>query len=247
MFVFAYGVGAYVIFVLTSVYAVGFTENVVSHTIDGVHGTGGNWLAAGLSNAVLLTLFGLQHAFMRQPAFKRAWTSILPVSAQRSTHVLVSCLFLMLVFLRWREIPLELWSLSLNPLGLVLELLSYSGWAIAIAGTFEIGHLELFGLGQVLAHVRGEALKPARFDVPFLYRWVRHPIYFGLLVALWCAPTLTVGRVLFAAFATYYVAILARMEEQELVREHSEYRAYQARVPMLLPRTRPVPLRRRAG
>lgn len=248
MFVFAYGVGAYVIFVLTSLYAVGFTENwLVSHTIDGVHTTGGTGLAAVLSNAVLLGLFGLQHAFMRHQVFKRAWTSLLPVSAQRSTHVLASSLFLMLVFLRWKELPLELWSLGLNPLGLVLELLSYAGWAIAIVGTFQIDHRELFGLAQALAHVKEQPLEPARFDVPFLYRWVRHPIYFGLLLALWCAPVMTVGRVLFAALTTYYVRILARMEEHELAREHSEYRAYQARVPMLLPRTRPVSIRRRAG
>src|SRR5436190_19861649 len=109
MFVFAYGVGAYVIFVLTSLYAVGFTENwIVSHTLDGMHATGGTELAAELSNLILLTLFGLQHALMRHPAFKRAWSSLLPASVQRSTHVLVSCLFLMLVFLRWRETPLEL-------------------------------------------------------------------------------------------------------------------------------------------
>ena len=248
MFVFAYGVCAYLALVLTSLYAVGFVENwAVSFTLDGVRVAGGTGLAAGLSNAVLLGLFGLQHACMGHPAFKRAWANLLPASVQRSTHVLVSCLFLMLVFLRWKALPLELWSLGLNPLGLVLELLSYAGWALALTATFQFNHLELFGLAQTLAHAKGEELEPARFDVPFLYRWVRHPLYSGLLLALWCAPVMTLGRVLFAGLATGYFVLLARMEERELVSEHREYRAYQARVPMLLPRARPLAIRRRAG
>jgi len=248
MIVFAYGVCAYLAFVATSVYAFGFVEGWgVLFTLDGVHAAGGTGLAAGLSNAILLGLFGLQHASMGHPAFKRAWSNLLPESTQRSTHVLVSCLFLMVVFLRWKALPLELWSLGLNPLGFVLELLSYAGWALALTGTFTFDHLGLFGLAQALAHVKGEELEPVRFDVPYLYRWVRHPIYFGLLLALWCAPVMTLGRVLFAGLATGYFVFLARMEERELVHEHREYRAYQARVPMLLPRTRPLPIRKRAG
>ncbi|NOT29702.1 MAG: isoprenylcysteine carboxylmethyltransferase family protein [Planctomycetes bacterium] len=248
MVVFAYGVASYVVFVLTALYAVGFVDNwVVSQTIDGGFRTGGSWLEAGLVNAVLLGLFALQHAFMGRPVFRSAWARILPAAAERSTHVLVSSLSLMLVFLRWRPIPLELWSLELHPLGLVFELLSFAGWALAFVGTIQIGHLELFGLAQVLAHVSGKAPAPAGFDVPFLYRWVRHPIYLGLLAAVWCAPAMTLGHLLFAGMSTAFVVALARMEERDLAREHREYRDYQARVPMLLPRTRPLPIRRRAG
>ncbi len=248
MVVFAYGVGAYVVFVLTALYSVGFVDNwVVSHTLDGGSGAGGGWLEAALANAVLLGLFALQHAFMGRPVFKSAWARIFPGAAERSTHVLVSSLFLMIVFLRWRPIPFELWSLELHPLGLVLEVLSFAGWALAFVGTIQIGHLELFGLAQVIAHVRGETPESARFDVPFLYRWVRHPIYFGLLVAVWCTPEMTLGHLLFAGMSTALVVVLARMEERDLAREHRAYRDYQARVPMLLPRTRPIPIRRRAG
>jgi protein-S-isoprenylcysteine O-methyltransferase Ste14 len=245
---FAYGVGAYVVFVLTALYAVGFVDNwIVSQTIDGGPGAGGSALAAGLANAVLFGLFALLHVFMGRPVFRSAWARILPSAVERSTHVLVSSLSLMLVFLRWRPIPLELWSLGLHPLGLVLEILSFAGWALAFVGTLQINHLELFGLAQVLAHANGRALEPARFDVPFLYRWVRHPIYFGLLVAVWCGPVMTVGHLLFAGMSTALVVVLARLEEQELFREFHAYRAYQARVPMLLPRLRPVPIRKRAA
>jgi protein-S-isoprenylcysteine O-methyltransferase Ste14 len=248
MFAFAYGVGAYVIFVLTSAYAVGFVNDwMVTKSIDVGAGAGGSVLAAVLANTVLLGLFALQHAVLGRAAFKSAWSRVLPEAVQRSTHVLVSSLFLMLVFLRWRPIPFELWNLELNPLGLALELLSLAGWGIAFAGTFQIDHFELFGLAQVVAHARGETPEPARFQVPFLYRWVRHPIYFGLLLALWCASVMTLGHLLFAGLTTVVVAVLAGLEERDLALEHREYGAYQARVPMLLPRTRPLRMKKRAG
>lgn len=248
MFVFAYGVGAYVVFVLTALYAVGFVDNwIVSQTIDGASRSAGGALEAVLVNAVLFGLFALQHAFMGRPVFRSAWARLLPSATERSTRVLVSSLFLMLVFLRWRPIPFALWSLELHPLGLVLEVLSFAGWALALAATLQIGHLELFGLAQVLAHANGREQEPARFELPFLYRWVRHPIYSGILVALWCAPVMTLGHLLFAGMSTAFVVFLARTEERELSLEFRQYGEYQARVPMLLPRTRPLPVRRRAG
>lgn len=248
MFVFAYGVGAYVVFVLTGLYAIGFVDNwIVSQTIDGIPGASVSVPEAALANVILFGLFALLHGFMGSTVFRSAWVRVLPPAAQRSTHVLVSSVSLMLVFLRWRPIPLELWSLGTHPLGPVLELLSFAGWTLALTASAQIGHLRLFGLAQVLAHARGEEEREARFDVPYLYRWVRHPIYAGLLLALWCAPVMTLGHVLFAGLCTTLVVFLARREERELALEHHAYRAYQARVPMLWPRSRPLPIRRRAG
>src|SRR5262249_43521371 len=106
---------------------------------------------------------------------------------------------------------------------------------------------ELFGLAQAVAHARGLEVVPRGFDVPFLYRWVRHPIYFGLLLALWCAPLMTFGHLLFAGMSTAYLVVLARLEERDLVRKYRAYPGYQAPVPMLLPRTRPLRITRRAG
>jgi protein-S-isoprenylcysteine O-methyltransferase Ste14 len=248
MFVFAYSVGAYVVFALTFLYAIGFVENwVVSQTIDATSITAGHWLAALVVNSILFGLLAMQQTLMARPAYRDLWPRRVPDAVQRSTHVLVSCLMLMFVFLRWRPIPFALWSLEVNLIGLVLELLSFAGWAIAIVGTFQIDHFFLFGLAQGLAHVRGLGAARPDFDVPFLYRWVRHPIYFGLLVAVWCTSVMTVGHLLFAGLFTALVKHLVRLEEDDLVLEHPEYRSYQAHVPRLWPRTSPLQFRRRAG
>src|SRR5262245_58921831 len=146
MFIFAYGVGAYVIFLLTFLYSIGFVENwIVSLTIDGAIGgvdTGGG-VAAWIGNIFLLALFALQHSIMARPAFKRAWTRIVPPAAERSTYVLVSSLTLMLVFARWRPIPTVLWDLGTNPLSFLLEILSFAGWSIVLLATIQIDHFEL--------------------------------------------------------------------------------------------------------
>jgi len=248
MLVFAYGVGAYVVFVLTALYAIGFVDNwIVSQTIDGAPGASGPMLQAALVNVLLFGIFALQHAFMGSARFRAAWARVLPVAVERSTHVLVSSLTLMLVFLRWRAIPLELWSLGAHPLGFLFEILSFAGWTLALIASAQIGHLPLFGLAQVIAQARGEELERPSFEVPFLYRWVRHPIYAGILLAVWCAPTMTLGRVLFAGLTTALVVFLARREEDELLLEHREYRTYRAHVPMLLPRAQGPIRRRRAG
>lgn len=248
MFVFAYGVGAYLLFVLTFLYSIGFVENwIVAFTIDGAPGAAGGGSVAWLGNAALLGLFAAQHALMGRPVFRREWARFLPAAAERSTHVLVSSLLLMLVFLRWSPIPHEVWNAGFGPLAFALEMLSFAGWGLALAGTFQLDHLELFGLRQAICHARGGALPPPKFRTPFLYRWVRHPIYLGLLVALWATPRMTLGHLYFAALATAYVLLAVRLEERDLARRHFEYRGYQTRVPMLLPGRRPLPERRRAG
>ena len=242
MFAFAYGVGAYVVFLLTFLYAIGFVGNwIVSLTIDGAPGAAGGGVGAFLGNAVLIALFAVPHSLMARPAFKRVWTRIVPPVIERSTYVLISSVLLMVVFGRWTPITFVIFDVGLNPLGFALELLSLAGWGLVVLGTIQIDHFELFGLKQVIYHARNLELPPPKFHTPFLYRWVRHPIHLGFLTAFWATPRMTLGHLLFAALTTTYVLVAIRLEERDLLRFHWQYRGYQARVPMLLPNGRPIP------
>ena len=72
---------------------------------------------------------------------------------------------------------------------------------------------------------------------PLLYRWVRHPIYLGFLMALWLTPEMTASRILLAFGMTIYVLIGVAHEERDLITTFGDdYIRYKAKVGMLLPR-----------
>jgi protein-S-isoprenylcysteine O-methyltransferase Ste14 len=82
----------------------------------------------------------------------------------------------------------------------------------------------------------GREMPAARFKTPGLYKIVRHPLYFGFIVAFWAAPVMTVGHLMFAAVTTAYIFIAIMLEERDLVHAFGdEYRRYRQRVAMIVP------------
>jgi protein-S-isoprenylcysteine O-methyltransferase Ste14 len=41
--------------------------------------------------------------------------------------------------------------------------------------------------------------------VTYFYKFIRHPIYFGLLLGTWCTPRMTPGHLLFATGMSVYI------------------------------------------
>jgi protein-S-isoprenylcysteine O-methyltransferase Ste14 len=106
-----------------------------------------------------------------------------------------------------------------------------------IQRTFQINHFDLFGLRQVILCFQGKEYTPVELKIPLFYRYVRHPLYFGLFIGIWVTPTMTVGHLVLAGALTLYTLIGIRFEERDLARIHGEpYKRYQRQVSMVIPR-----------
>jgi protein-S-isoprenylcysteine O-methyltransferase Ste14 len=232
---FLYGLAAYLTFLVTFLYAIGFvTGLVVPKTID--TGTVVPLTEAIVVNLLLMSLFAVQHSVMARRQFKDWWTQYVPKSVERSTYVLLASLALLLLFHQWRPIPTVVWHVADPQIALGLTALSLVGWVLVLISTWLINHFELFGLHQVANNLVGRPMPPVRFKTPVLYKVVRHPIYLGFIIAFWAAPTMTVGHLLFAAVTTAYIFVGIFLEERDLIELFGdEYRRYRQRVSMLIP------------
>lgn len=230
-----YGVTVYFLFLATFLYAIGFVGRVVvPKTIDS--GPTSQPLLSALIDALLLSVFAIQHSVMARRGFKQRWTKVVSWYVERSTYVLAATLALALLLWQWRPIPNVVWDLRASATGSVLGVLFWIGWAILFLSTYLINHFELFGLQQVWAYGRGKEFHHAAFQTPFLYRWVRHPIYLGFVIAFWSAPVMTVGHLLFALASTGYILVGIYFEERDLIHAYGNtYLNYRRQVPMLIP------------
>jgi protein-S-isoprenylcysteine O-methyltransferase Ste14 len=237
----AYGVASYAVFFASFLYAIVFVGNIGD--VAGIHfpktidsGEPGGGIPSAIVDALLLGIFAVQHSLMARPAFKRVWTRLVPQSVERSTYVLFSSLALILLYWQWQPLTARVWTVTDSAGSMALTILFWLGWGIVLASTFLLNHFELFGLRQVWAQARGEAVPPSQFRTPLFYRWVRHPIYLGFAIAFWATQAMSVGHLLFAAATTGYIFVGIFLEERDLVAHFGEtYLAYRRRVSMILP------------
>jgi protein-S-isoprenylcysteine O-methyltransferase Ste14 len=172
---------------------------------------------AALIDLALVLLFGLQHSVMARPWFKLLVRGWMPEVLERGTYVHMANVALFALILFWQPIPLEFWNVEDTPARDLLWLLFAAGWAILFLGAWSFGMLELLGVEQVRAWREGR-LHITPLKTGLLYRWLRHPMYVGVLLGVWATPRMSFGHLLLALGLTAYVLIGRRYEERDLQR-----------------------------
>lgn len=234
--VLLFGTISYILFLFTFLYQIGFltgllvpksiNDGIVISKFDSI------WI-----NILLLSLFAIQHTIMARLSFKRWWTKIVPESIERSIFVLVTSLLLLLMNWKWQPMPEVVWQVDNTTLRYLVYSVSFVGWGIVLYSTFLTNHFDLFGLRQVWLHFRNQSYTEMPFKESLFYRWVRHPLMLGFIIAFWATPDMTQGHLLFTVVTTAYIFFGIQFEERTLLAIHGdEYQQYRKRVSMIIPR-----------
>lgn len=233
--IFMFGIVAYLVFLLTVVYGIGFIgDMLVPKSLD--KGQASPPLVAVFVDLALIALFGVQHSVMARQSFKAWLKRWIPGPVERSVYVLFSSLCLLLLFWWWRPVPATVWDFADGPAHFALTVLFWFGWALVLMSSFLINHFDLFGLRQVWLYLRGIGYTPIVFEQPALYKFVRHPLMLGFLIAFWATPHMSIGHLIFAAGMTVYIFAGIALEERDLLKAYGDmYKRYRDEVAMLIP------------
>lgn len=244
VFMFTYSIAAYLIGFASILYWIASVSHLFPEISIDQSPELPFWMALSI-NIGWVFLFGLQHSIMARKPVKTVLIKYLPKPIERSTFVLISGVLLTLLVANWQPMGGLIWEVqSGTPLYYGIYILFFTGWAILFVSTFLINHFDLFGLRQTYLELVNKPYTEINFKVISLYKYVRHPLYFGGILGLWATPRMTVTHLVFAIGLTAYFVVGTLFEEQDLKRQFGDlYKDYKARTPMLLPFTKLKPRR----
>lgn len=235
---FGYGVACHAMFLAVYAWMAAFVGGFVPGlrpTLDGAP-TSPFWLAV-LVDVALIAAFAVPHSVMARQGFKRWWTKFVPAPIERSTYVLIANVLMIALLALWQPLGGHVWTVTDPTMRVMVWSLFAAGWLIVPTATLMTNHFDLFGTRQVWLYLRGKEYTPLKFGVRGFYKYVRHPLYVGWLLAFWATPTMTVSHLVFAGLLSAYILFAIKLEERDLVSHYgAKYERYREEVGGLVPR-----------
>lgn len=174
---------------------------------------------------------------MARRSFKNLIIKCIPEYFERSFYVLAANLTLTAVLLFSQPITISIWSVNNYGLNFLIYLLFAIGCFILIYSLIILNHFDFIGLRQIYLHLKKKEYTPIQFEIPTIYKYIRHPIYSGTLIVFWATPEMTLGHLLLSIGMTIYTFIGIKFEEQDLIKLYGDaYKQYTQTVGMLLPK-----------
>jgi methanethiol S-methyltransferase len=179
------------------------------------------WAPFGF-DALLITIFAMHHSVFARAGVKQLMSRAIPEPLLRSVYVWIASALLIAVCLRWQRVGGELYA-SPGWLAVLHAAVQLGGIAVIAQSVRAIDPLELAGIRPPSGRDGLQVSGP--------YRLVRHPLYFGWMLATFGAAHMTGDRLTFAVLTSLYLAIAIPWEERSLVDSFGEaYRRYQRQV-----------------
>ena len=184
----------------------------------------GGWTAvtAAAVDAVLFAVFALHHSLFARESMKSRIARVVPERLLRSFYVWTASALLLGVLALWQPVAGDLYHVNGWPSFVHAAVQQFGIWLIA-RSVAQISALELAGIKPAAASSLTNTLQ-----VGGPYKWVRHPLYLGWLLALFGAAHMTGDRVAFATISTAYLLVAIPWEERSLLHTFGEpYARYQ--------------------
>ncbi|PKA16395.1 phospholipid methyltransferase [Leptospira haakeii] len=201
----------------------------------------GSQLEIGLIGSIcldtaLILIFGVPHSVMAREKFKKYLRRVVPMAIERSFYVFIVSITLIILSCFWQPIDFEIWNFKTNSGEYIAYSIFLIGFILAVVSTFQIDHFELFGLKQAWNFLIKTEEHTPEFVTPSLYKLVRHPMMFGIILLIWSTPLMNLCHLILSIGMTLYIIIGTFLEEKDLIRTFGEkYLQYKREVPMLLP------------
>jgi len=188
-------------------------------------------IARGLAiNVGLFGFFALHHSLLARSGARRRVARRLPDGVERATYVWTASILFALTCACWQPLPGALYRAE----GLAKSF----GFAAQAAGVLLLCRAaavldlrELAGIRQVTPPPAGIRERSPELRIRGPYRFLRHPLYAGLLLVLFGTPDMTCGRLSFALLSAAYIVIAIPWEERDMAaRFGCGYEHYRANV-----------------
>jgi len=227
----AYALAAYSIGTGSLFWVIFAAGGLAPHGLSGWQVTSS--IAAIAVNILLVVAFATQHTIMARKWFKAAVQKVIPQPIERSTYVLASGIAMSALVYFWQSVPGEVWAIEGTLAAVVIRAIYVTGIVYLLGSSFVTNHFELFGLRQAWLYCTGKAYAPVQFKQAWVYKYSRHPMMLGLILAFWAAPDMSATRFVLSALLTCYIFVGIKFEERSLIQEFGEtYRQYRDSIGM---------------
>jgi len=166
---------------------------------------------AAVVNVLLFTVFALHHSVFARKRVQSQVARVVPPTLERSLYVWVASLLFLAVCALWQPLPGVAWTVA-GPLRWLFVLLQAAAVWLILRSAAMLDILELSGVRQL-----SPAPQAVVFKTSGPYGWIRHPIYTGWMLFVFCAPTMTVTRLVFAVVSSAYLLIAIPFEERSML------------------------------